>query len=61
MTPTPVHWAGFFMKGQTMATPKPRDPAAHLRSAGALRQRTIPDRKKALPRKAKHRGARHDQ
>lgn len=33
---------------------KPRDPAAHLRSTGAMRQRVIPNRKKALPRKAKH-------
>lgn len=35
---------------------KPRDPSAHLRSAGALRQRVIQNRKKALPRKAKHKG-----
>lgn len=27
---------------------RPRDPAAHLRSQGALRQRTIRDRKKSL-------------
>lgn len=26
--------------------PKPRDPASHLRSQGALRVRTIPDKKK---------------
>lgn len=26
--------------------PKPRDPAAHLRSQGALRQRTVRDRTK---------------
>lgn len=33
---------------------KPRDPAAKLRSQGALRQRVIKDKKKVLPRKAKH-------
>ena len=27
-------------------TPKPRDPSSHLRSQGALRQRTVRDRTK---------------
>lgn len=38
-----------------MRPPKPRDPASHLKTAGALRQRVIPNRKRALARKAKHR------
>lgn len=38
---------------------KPRDPSAHLRATGALRQRVIRDRTKTLPRKAKHKGASH--
>jgi len=33
---------------------KPRDPAAHLRSKGALRQRVVADKKKVIPRKVKH-------
>jgi hypothetical protein len=33
---------------------KPRNPAAHLRSAGALRTRVVRDRKKTIPRKKKH-------
>jgi len=33
---------------------KPRNPAAHLRSAGALRTKTIRNKRKDLPRKAKH-------
>lgn len=36
-------------------TQKPRNPAAHARSSGALRQRVVPNKKRALPRKAKHR------
>ena len=42
-----------------MALPKPRDPSSHLRSTGALRQRIIPNRKKALPRKVKHKDKRN--
>lgn len=38
-----------------MKKPKPRDPSAHLRSAGALRQRVIPNKKKPSIRKAKYR------
>lgn len=34
--------------------PKPRNPAAHLRSAGALRQRVVPNKKKPSVRGAKH-------
>ena len=37
---------------------KHRDPSSHLRSQGALRQRVIRDKKKALPRKAKHKKSR---
>jgi len=33
---------------------KPRDPAAKLRSQGALRQRVIADKRKVLARKSKH-------
>jgi hypothetical protein len=29
-------------------SPKPRDPSAHLRSMGALRQRTIRDKRKGV-------------
>lgn len=35
--------------------PKPRDPASHLRSQGALRVRTIPDKKKPALRTARSR------
>jgi len=33
---------------------KPRDPAAHLRSKGALRTRKIEDKRRRSGRKAKH-------
>ena len=35
---------------------KPRDPAAHIKAKGALRTRTIADKKKANHRKRKHKG-----
>lgn len=35
---------------------KPRDPSAHLRSQGALRQRVIRDKRKTKHRKRKHKG-----
>ncbi|MDX5412818.1 MAG: hypothetical protein LPK02_07200 [Rhodobacterales bacterium] len=34
-------------KDQNETPPKPRDPAAHLRSQGALRQRIVVDGKKS--------------
>ena len=38
------------------STPKPRDPASHLRSKGALRVRVIRNKRKDGPRRAKHKG-----
>jgi hypothetical protein len=37
---------------------KPRNPAAHLRSRGALRTRVFADKRRKTGRKAKHKGAR---
>ena len=38
---------------------KPRDPSAHLRSQGALRQRVVPNKKRKLARKSKHKKSRY--
>ena len=35
---------------------KPRNPAAHLRSQGALRTRKVEDKRRKTGRKAKHKG-----
>ena len=35
---------------------RPRNPASHAKTAGALRTRRHASKKKTLPRKAKHRG-----
>lgn len=38
---------------------KPRNPAAHLRSQGALRTRKIADKRRRKGRKAKHKKENH--
>jgi len=35
---------------------KPRNPASHLRSTGALRTRKVEDQRRRKGRKAKHKG-----